>query len=136
MAYRNIQDYKLLLIEDHQLAQKLLSVQLDVYGFKHIDTASNGVEGLKKIRENSYDIVMLDWVMPEKTGLEVIEDCAAAGEMDKTAFVMVSAEAQPDKILKVIEAGAISFITKPIKQDEFNEKMNRVIEWLDKRQSA
>ena len=65
-------------------------------------------------------------------GLELLEQAQSSENFKSVAFVMVSAEAQPDQIVKALNAGAVAYITKPIKQDEIDKKMTQVIEWLSK----
>ena len=123
---------KALVIDDHQLSRKLLGLQLRAFGIQEIEFCVNGEDGLKALHDAHFDVVMLDWSMPGLDGLELLEQAQSSENFKSVAFVMVSAEAQPDQIVKALNAGAVAYITKPIKQDEIDKKMTQVIEWLSK----
>ena len=128
----NLENYKVLLIDDHQLSRKLLSKQLELFGFSNIDFCMNGQEGYEQMQRQSYDIVVFDWAMPVMSGLEFFKKLRENNHTDKKAFVMVSAEAQPQKILEAIECGISNYITKPADQAQINQKMTDVIQWFQK----
>lgn len=122
--------YKVLVVDDHSLSRKLLMIQLANFGFAegNIAECHSGALALEVLKGKSYDLAVIDWDMPEMDGLELIEQCR---ENDiKTAFVMVSAEAQPERILHAINRGAASYITKPVSQCDINEKIAKVMEWM------
>ena len=65
---------KILIVDDHPLIRKGLRQILSGASFKiEIDEASNGSESLKKIRDNTFSIVLLDISMPERGGLEILK---------------------------------------------------------------
>ena len=68
----NTASLKTLVVDDHQLSRKLLGLQLGVFGIKDVDFCVDGQEGLSRIKEKQYDIVLLDWAMPVIDGLEFL----------------------------------------------------------------
>lgn len=132
----NVFDSKIIIVDDHTLSRTLLRIQLGNFGFKddHIDDCSNAFSALEKMSGKSYDIAIVDWDMPEMSGLELLENYQKSNmNSGATAFIMVSAEAQPERILHALNKGIVSYITKPISQDDINEKMSGLVSWIEKR---
>lgn len=124
---------RILAVDDHLLSLRLIGKQLELMGFKDIQTASNGEEALKRLGAESFDIVFLDWAMPVKDGFTLLKECRADSRFDSIAFVMLSSEAQAHLIQEAMDAGAVTYIVKPVTQEVFEEKMKSVFAWLDKR---
>jgi two-component system chemotaxis response regulator CheY len=123
---------RILTVDDHHLSLRLVGKQLGFMGFQKIETASNGVEAEKRLAVESFDIVLLDWAMPQKDGLTLLKECRAQERFKNTAFAMLSSEAQPHMMAQAMEAGAATYIVKPVTQDVFAENMEKVLAWLEK----
>lgn len=130
---RNYAQFKVLVVDDHQLSQKLVTKQLEIIGFKDIDVVFNGEEAARQIGKVAYDIVFLDWSMPVMDGLTFLKQYASQDQYKDVAFVMVSAEAQSSQIMETIKAGAISYITKPLSLPDLQNKVEKIVDWKNKR---
>lgn len=131
----DVQDCKILIVDDHGLSRKLLCIQLVSFGFQedHIAACQNGIEALDLLETVHFDIVIVDWDMPLMNGLELWNKYKQVYSREGSkgaAFVMVSAEAQPDRILHALHQGIVAYITKPVSQADINDKMPKVLEWL------
>lgn len=109
---------RILIVDDFVMIRSLLKTSLSNLGFKNIDEARDGVEAYNKIatafvNQNPYEIVFLDWNMPNMTGLEVIQKCRAQVELNELHFIMISAEQEEKKMKQALDAGANDFIVKP-----------------------
>ena len=124
--------YKILAGDDHLLSLRLIARQLEIMGITNLVTVPNGEEVLKRLDQEVFDIVLLDWVMPVKNGLTVLKECRAQPRYEKVAFVMVSSEAHADMIQQTLDAGANGYIVKPVTQSVFEEKMAPVLSWVEK----
>ena len=122
--------YNLLMIDDHNLSSKLLLKQLEVFGIKNIDLCSNGHEGIERLNNKHYDIVIVDWAMPVMDGLEFVKRSTESQDLSRTALIMLSAEAEPEKILEAMEAGVTYYLTKPADQQKINDALNAVHKWI------
>lgn len=115
-------DIKLLLVEDNVLNQKLINLTLSKYGFE-IEVANNGKEALDKLKENRYDIILMDLMMPVMDGLETTR---LIRELEKeTGFKNIiigltanTYDADRDKCLK---NGMDEYMTKPFDIKQFGE---------------
>jgi len=95
------------------------------------ETAKNGRETIGLIEkardaDGPFDIVLLDWMMPDISGLDVLTYFRTKPEHAGTAFIMVTAECEGKSILKAIHAGAAAYIMKPMSRDELKNKFLEV----------
>ena len=124
--------YKILVVDDHKLSQKVLSTQLQTIGFDNIQSTSSGQEALGLLEVQKFDIVMFDLMMPEMDGFQFLQECKKNNYFKTTAFMLSSADADENNIMDILSEGAVSYITKPIFQEELKSKIQKVISWLEK----
>ena len=101
---------KILIIEDEEVIQRVLKKILESEGYE-IDSAYNGVEGIKKIKENDYDVVLCDIKMPKKDGIEVLEESKKI--KPDLPFVMISGHGDLPTAVESMRKGAYDYIQKP-----------------------
>lgn len=106
---------KILLIDDEENFRHMLSVILKKRGYD-IETANNGIDGLKKVETDSYDTVLCDIRMPEMDGLEFLKEAQKAG--CESTIIMMSAYGTLDTAIEAMKLGAYDYISKPFKPDE------------------
>ena len=117
---------KILLVDDAQFSRNLLkkviskSEQVEVCG-----EASNGSEGIKQYKALKPDMVTMDLVMPEKGGIETIEEILKFDPMAK--IVVVSALGQEALVLEAAKKGAKDFVQKPFKEAQILDVIDRVL---------
>ncbi|AIQ42294.1 response regulator [Paenibacillus sp. FSL R7-0297] len=103
---------KILIVDDEDVLRMLIEDTLEDLEDVEIHTAENGVEALTRLTSDRYDLVILDYMMPEMTGIEVL------GELNeelknKTPIMMLTAKAQEMDRNRAREAGARYFMPKP-----------------------
>ena len=119
-----------LVVDDHEINRDILGGILE----DHYDViyAENGREALEQIKAHINDlaIVLLDLVMPEMSGFEVLEYARNDEQMKKIPFIVLTAEKSAE--LEALELGAVDFITKPIDMHEvILARVSRIIELSD-----
>jgi DNA-binding NtrC family response regulator len=118
----------ILIIDDEINQLDILSGYLKKRGYK-IFTAQSGSEGIQIFRNNLIDIILSDYKMPDKTGIEVL------GEIKKinpeVSFIMITAHGTVENAVKAMRLGAFDYISKPIDLDELEFVLERVIENLN-----
>jgi CheY-like chemotaxis protein/anti-sigma regulatory factor (Ser/Thr protein kinase) len=119
---------KALVVDDNTINLKVILAFLAQHGI-HADPAESGAEAIKKIKANSYDLVFMDYMMPEMDGIEA---AVRIREMDEGRYrdlpvIALTASAVTGSREKFIEAGMNDFISKPIDAAELNRKL---IKWL------
>ncbi|MFA5086993.1 MAG: response regulator [Candidatus Paceibacterota bacterium] len=106
---------KVLLIEDDKLLRDLLAKKLINNGYV-VETAADGEDGMKAMRLNTPNLVLLDIIMPRKSGFEVMKEMRADEMLKDIPIIIVSNSGQPVELDKAKEMGVIDWIIKT----EFN----------------
>jgi sigma-B regulation protein RsbU (phosphoserine phosphatase) len=103
---------KILVVDDNVMNCDLLSRQLERQGYMTA-TATNGQQALEKLKAESYDLILLDIIMPELNGYEVLERLKTHEQWRHIPVVMISALDEIDSVVKCIEMGAEDYLPKP-----------------------
>ena len=103
----------ILIIEDDSNIRELLRLYLSQEGYK-IETAQDGLEGLRAFRAHEPDLILLDLMMPGIDGFEVIRRLRANPETADIQIVILSALNSNEDVVKGFNEGANDFIMKPI----------------------
>ena len=120
---------KVLVVDDEKLIVKGIRFSLEQDGME-VDCAYDGEEALEKIREQEYDIILLDVLLPKLTGFEV---CQQVREFSSVPVVMLTAKGDDmDKILG-LEYGADDYITKPFNILEVKARIKAIMRRTRKR---
>ncbi len=111
---------KLLLVEDNILNQKLIFLNLTKFGFK-IDVANNGAEAIEKVKENRYNIILMDLMMPVMDGLEATQEIRLFEETlnQHTPIIGLTANTFDADREKCLAIGMDEFMSKPFDVDVF-----------------
>ena len=124
------------LVEDNPADVRLTTEILrDAVTPTRLHVASDGEQGLEVIRElgsdRRLDLVLLDYNLPRKSGLEVLRECKADPALRRIPVVMLSGSADERDVERCYELHANAYVTKPLEFDRFNDVM-RAIErfWL------
>ena len=117
---------KILAVDDEVDILQLIEMTLISDGFEVI-TASNGIEALEKARIHMPDLILLDLMMPEMDGFEVIENLKQAPEMRDIPVVMLTARAQAHERIEGLSAGADDYIVKPFELEELRLRIESIL---------
>lgn len=121
------QDASLLVVDDKDSNRDLLSRRLEKQGFK-VDVAENGLQALQKIRKNNYDLVLLDIIMPEMNGYQVLAEMKMDDKLRHIPVIMISALDEIDSVVRCIEMGAEDYLQKPFNQVILKAKISATLE--------
>lgn len=100
----------ILVIDDERAIRKALNEILTFEGFV-VDEAVDGEEGIKKIKENSYDCILCDIKMPKRDGIEVLQ--VAREERPDTPFIVISGHGNIETAVDAVKKGAFDYVSKP-----------------------
>jgi two-component system phosphate regulon response regulator PhoB len=121
---------KILLAEDEEVLRMLVVDTLEDEGHE-IDEACDGEEAIKLIKQNDYDLILLDYMMPIYTGLEVIQYIRQILEKKDVKIMMLSAKSQQADQQRVLEAGANYFMAKPYSPLELVKQIEAILNGED-----
>ncbi|MEX0934283.1 MAG: response regulator [Candidatus Saccharimonadales bacterium] len=104
---------RILFIEDDPFMVDMYSHVIEKHGYS-VDVATDGKEGLKKAKTGGYDLVLLDIMIPEMLGIEVLENLRSDpdADMSKTKVVVLTNLAQDDESRRAMEAQADGYLIK------------------------
>ena len=114
---------KILLVEDYKHSQIIVTRLLKKNSFEHIVVVENGVEALEKVKEQQFDLILMDMQMPIMNGFEATEKIRELPEYKDTPIIALTAFAMKGDREKCLDAGATDYIPKPIDSQEFIEKV-------------
>jgi CheY-like chemotaxis protein len=125
------ESYTVLVIDDSSITQKSLQIELDKSPVPLvIEFAFSGEEGLEKLAKKYYDFIFLDVMMPGIDGFETCGRIRKIKGMNKLPIIMLTSKTSPLDEVKGIVAGCTTYLTKPIKPDEFQKMLVRIMRWL------
>ena len=113
---------KVLLADDSGTMRKIIRRLLEEVGVPSITEAADGAEAIASFKAGKFDLVLTDWNMPNKSGLEVVREIRATGST--VPIIMITTEAEKDRIADAILAGATDYLVKPFDQ----RKLRRMLE--------
>ena len=114
-------------MDDDEHIQKSLSQYLEMEDFE-VEVASSGQEALDRAALQAFDLVLLDIMMPEMDGFEVVESLRAQEATSRVPIILLTARGQDTDVLKGYHLGVSSYLTKPFNLDELVETMREVLE--------
>jgi two-component system phosphate regulon response regulator PhoB len=121
---------KILVVEDENDIRDLMTLHLSRDGHK-ADEAADGEEALQKLQNEAYDLVVLDWMLPGMSGIEIAKMLRKMPEGAPTGsrvpILMVTARVEPADIVLGLEAGADDYITKPFEVPVFLARIRALL---------
>ncbi|MBV4416176.1 response regulator transcription factor [Clostridium tyrobutyricum] len=109
-----MKDYEILIIEDEKKMSMFIQMELDHEGYV-TDVEYNGRDGLKKIQNGNYNLVLLDIMLPELNGIEV---CRRVRQFSKVPIIMITAKDDVTDKVMGLDIGADDYLTKPFAIEE------------------
>ena len=85
--------------------------------------AADGSEAVSLFKPGDFDMVLTDWNMPGKTGLEVIQEIRTQDA--DVPIIMITTEAEKGRVMQAIQAGVTDYLVKPFTADTLREKLNK-----------
>lgn len=103
----------LLVVDDDEANRYTLASRLEREGYANVTTASDGRQALERLRAESFDLVLLDVMMPELNGYQVLEQMKASSRLRHVPVIMISAVDDMASVVRCIELGAEDYLPKP-----------------------
>jgi DNA-binding response OmpR family regulator len=114
---------KIIVIDDDTAVTDLLSALLRSHGFE-VRATNSSTEGMNLIREENFDLVILDLMMPDMDGWEI---CKEVRSFSQVPIIVLSALNDPSMVASVLDAGADDYLTKPTPSRILVAHINRLL---------
>ncbi|MCD5411371.1 MAG: response regulator [Thermodesulfovibrionales bacterium] len=119
---------KVLVVDDFPTMRRIIKNLLKQIGFEHIEEAENGTQALNKLKNDSFGLVVSDWNMPEMNGITFLRNTRQSEDFKGIPFLMVTAEAEKEKVIEAIKAGVDSYVVKPFTSEILKVKIEKIAE--------
>lgn len=113
---------QVLVIEDETEIRELISLLLLRQGYR-VQQSASAVEGLELLKKTEFDLIILDWMLPQMSGLEFLKAVPPL----KTPILMVTAKSEPQDIVSGLESGADDYITKPFEPSVLTARVRSLL---------
>ena len=117
---------RIFVVDDSGAVRSVVRKLLMELGYIDVDEASNGEGALAKMNKNLYGLVISDWNMEPMNGQALLEHVRANKRFADLPFIMMTAQSDPDKIIKSKYAGVSSFISKPFSAVALQAKISKI----------
>jgi adenylate cyclase len=118
----------ILVVDDHEDNRYTLMMMLEVDGHERIQTASSGQEALARLANERFDVVLLDMMMPDLNGDEVLRRIKGNPDSRETGVVMISADTDAANISRCIELGADDYLPKPFNPGILRARLSSILQ--------
>lgn len=122
-----------LVVDDFDSMRKITINQLKQFGVVNVVEAGNGAEALKILSRQPITMVLSDWNMPVMTGLELLLSVRADPRFYAMPFLMITAEAERDRVMLAIQSGVSELLVKPYTSARFSERVQKTMDWKPRR---
>ena len=124
----SVTDPTLLVVDDNEDNRYTLTRRLGREGFSNIATATNGREALELLRAKPIDLVLLDIMMPDMNGYEVLEHLKADPQLQHIPVIMISAVDEIESVIRCVELGAEDYLSKPFNPTLLRARVGATLE--------
>ena len=131
----DISSIKVLVVDDDPDIVEILKYNLKNSGYS-VKSAVNGVEAIKKAKKFIPDIILMDVMMPEMSGIEACEEIKNINQLSKTIIIFLSARSEDYTQISAYDAGADDYISKPVKPKILLKKISNIAKKINSEKNA
>ena len=124
---------RVLVVDDFEAMCKVTVSQLRQVGVEKVHTAKNGAEALRYLKSQPFDIVLSDWNMPVMSGIELLKAMRADPQLSALPFVLITAEAERNKVVEAIACGVTSMLLKPYTPQQLLGRVSKAMHWTPRK---
>ena len=118
--------HSVLLVEDDPALIELVRYNLEASNF-FVTVANDGEDGLLAIKEQEFDLVILDWMLPSLSGITILREIRCARDKQATPILMLTARGEESDKVYGLEAGADDYVVKPFSPAELIARINGLL---------
>lgn len=119
---------KILVVDDFSTMRRIVKNILKQLGFENIEEAEDGGQAYQKVKEGGFGFVITDWNMPNVDGLAFLQSVRNDPQYKDLPVLMVTAEAEKEKVVTAVQAGVDNYIVKPFTAEVLKEKMDKILQ--------
>ena len=131
----DISSIKVLVVDDDPDIVEILKYNLKNSGYS-VKSAGNGVEAIKKAKKFIPDIILMDVMMPEMSGIEACEEIKKIDQLSQAIIIFLSARSEDYTQISAYDAGADDYISKPVKPKILLKKISNIAKKISSQKNA
>jgi two-component system, chemotaxis family, chemotaxis protein CheY len=122
---------KIMVVDDSMTMRRIVIMNLKKGGYEDIIEAEHGKQAHDMLLAGTRpDVILLDWNMPEMNGMELLQTIKKDDKLKSIPVIMVTTEAEKERVLQAVQAGAMGYLVKPLTPESFQKQV------IDKLKSA
>jgi len=110
---------KILVVDDFSTMRRIVKNVLKQLGYDNVEEAEDGAQAFSKLKTGGFGFMVSDWNMPNMDGLDLLKSVRADADLKDLPILMVTAEAEKEKVVTAIKAGVNNYIVKPFTAEVF-----------------
>lgn len=127
---------RVMVVDDSRVARMAMIDMLEKLGFKHLHEAENANDAHEKMDAMKYDLVFLDWMMPGRSGISLMEEWRADRRYDDVGIVVCSMQDDKRMVAGALRAGALNYIVKPVTDEKLKRSVDEMLNWIELQRKA
>ena len=116
----------ILIVEDEADLRELMRYNLEAEGFR-VATAESGDEAVERIRDGVPDLILLDWMLPGLSGIELCRRWRSREETARTPIIMITARGEEEERVRGLATGADDYVVKPFSMPELQARIGALL---------
>ncbi len=134
-AEANMSKNRILIAEDENDIRELIEMHLGREGHSVV-SVDNGKDALKKLKEEEFQLAVVDWMLPETSGIEVIKEIRKSSDHENLAILMVTAKSASNDIILGLESGADDYLVKPFELSVLSARARALLRRTEKKDAS
>lgn len=128
MSTQQLEQANVLVIDDMASMRAITKKVLKHYGARNVLECENGKQGLSRLKASKIDLIICDWDMPVMTGYELLQEVKQNERLAKIPFIMLTANASKEFVIKCAQQNVDSYIVKPYQPQALIEKITKILQ--------
>ncbi|TKB11844.1 EAL domain-containing protein [Desulforhopalus sp. IMCC35007] len=124
----NLKDATIMMVDDEPMTMIVVQTFLEEFGFNHFIQVEDSLKVMDILEEQLPDILLLDLIMPGKSGMDILAEIRNHSKMSRLPVVVLTASSDARDKLKALELGATDFLSKPVDQSELGLRIRNTLE--------
>ncbi len=117
---------KILVVDDFSTMRRIVKNILKQLGYENVEEAENGADAYERVKAGDINFIITDWNMPIMDGLGFLKKVRSDAQVRHVPILMVTAEAEKEKVVAAIQAGVNNYIVKPFTAATLKDKMEKI----------